>query len=65
MEYSGGGKATARVRPVDAGAGASDSGCETEDFAGFAEGDIASSGGAPAPSTGRQATPRTLGRLQP
>jgi Zn-dependent M28 family amino/carboxypeptidase len=41
MEYSGGGKATARVRPVDAGAGASDSGCETGDFAGFADGDIA------------------------
>jgi Zn-dependent M28 family amino/carboxypeptidase len=41
MVYSGGGEATARVRPVDAGARASDSGCETEDFAGFAEGDIA------------------------
>ena len=41
MEYSGGGEATAWVRPVDAGPGASDSGCETEDFAGFPEGDIA------------------------
>jgi PA domain-containing protein len=41
MEYSGGGEATARVRPVDAGPGASDSGCETEAFAGFPAGDIA------------------------
>ncbi len=41
MEYSGGGEATARVRPIDAGPGASTSGCEAEDFAGFPEGDIA------------------------
>ena len=41
MEYSGGGEATARVRPVDAGPVGSDSGCEKEDFVGFPEGDIA------------------------
>ena len=41
MEYSGGGEATARVLPVDAGPGASASGCETEDFVGFPEGNIA------------------------
>jgi len=41
MQYSGGGEATTRVRPVDAGPDASTSGCEAEDFAGFPEGDIA------------------------
>jgi Zn-dependent M28 family amino/carboxypeptidase len=41
MEYSGGGEATAFLRPVDARPGASTSGCETEDFAGFPEGNIA------------------------
>ena len=39
MEYSGGGEATARVRPVDAGG--PNSGCEMEDYTGFPEGDIA------------------------
>jgi Zn-dependent M28 family amino/carboxypeptidase len=41
MQYSGGGEVKARVRPVDAGPDAPTSGCETQDFAGFPEGDIA------------------------
>src|SRR3712207_9167894 len=39
MRYSGSGETTARVQPVDAGA--STSGCEAGDFAGFSEGEIA------------------------
>ena len=41
MEYSGSGAASARVRAVEAGPGASTSGCETGDFAGFREGEVA------------------------
>ena len=41
MEYSGGGEVGARVGPVEADPGASTSGCEMGDFAGFSEGRIA------------------------
>jgi len=41
MEYSGDGEVTAKIIPVDAAEGSSDSGCEAGDFDGFRAGGVA------------------------